>query len=252
MGRRTIIAGNWKMNNTAAGSIDLARAVIDGLGDIKGREIIIFPPAVYVAAVARECHGSPVETGIQNMYYRESGAFTGEVSPAMVKDCGCRYILIGHSERRHVFGETDEDVNQKTRAALDNHIDPVICVGELLDERENGLTEKVLRKQITHAFRDIPAAEMEQVIVAYEPVWAIGTGRVATPDIAEDAHRFIRELLEDIYDRSTADTVPILYGGSVKPDNSEGLISMENIDGALVGGASLDSGAFLGIIHSGE
>jgi triosephosphate isomerase len=186
---------------------------------------------------------------MQNMYFEQEGAFTGEVSPFMVKDAGCRYILIGHSERRHVFGERDEDVNKKVHSAFKNDIEPMICVGELLDEREKGLTNVVLKRQVEKALAGVDPGQMKKSVIAYEPVWAIGTGKVATPEIAEEAHRYIRQVVKDLYNGEVADTLPILYGGSVKPDNIAGLQAKENIDGVLVGGASLKADSFLDIIR---
>ncbi len=249
MKRREIFAGNWKMNTTAGEGRALVRGIIDGLTGIGDREVIVFPPAVYAAMTVDLCKGTKVDVGIQNMYFEESGAFTGEISPLMVKDLGCRYILIGHSERRHVFGETDEEVKRKVQAALKAGIEPVVCVGELLDEREQGKTDEVIRRQIQGAFRDVSESELKTVIIAYEPVWAIGTGRVATPEIAEEVHGNIRSLISELYSEKAASAIPVLYGGSVKPDNIAGLYAMENIDGVLVGGASLKADSFLDIIR---
>jgi triosephosphate isomerase (TIM) len=249
MKRREIFAGNWKMYKTLKESLDLAKGIRDGVSGIGGREVIIFPPSAYAKAVADLCGGSGVSVGIQNMHFELEGAFTGEISPRMVKDCGCRYVLIGHSERRHIFGETDTDVNKKVKAAFNNGIEPVICVGELLDEREKGLTAEVVRRQVEMALADIVPEQMKKVIIAYEPVWAIGTGKVATPEMADDAHGYIRQVVSGRFDKDTADALPVLYGGSVKPDNIEGLFHMKNIDGALVGGASLKVDSFLDIVR---
>ncbi|PKL38165.1 MAG: triose-phosphate isomerase [Spirochaetae bacterium HGW-Spirochaetae-1] len=249
MGRREIFAGNWKMYKTYLEAEKLVKELISGLGSTGKKEVIIFPPAPFARHCADMCKGTAIDVGMQNMYFEDEGAFTGEVSPAMVKDAGCRYILIGHSERRHVFGETDGDVNKKVKAAFKHGLEPVICVGELLEEREKSITDAVLKRQIEGALKDITAAQMEKVVIAYEPVWAIGTGKVATPEIAEEAHAKIRDLLKDIYGTKIADSVSILYGGSVKPDNIKGLFSRENIDGVLVGGASLKSDSFLDIVH---
>jgi triosephosphate isomerase len=249
MARRRIFAGNWKMYKTFQEALDLAEGIRAGASGLGDREIIIFPPAPYARAVADRCRGSNVAVGMQNMHFEQEGAFTGEVSPSMVRDCGCRYVLVGHSERRHVFGETDDMVNKKVRAALKNDIEPVVCIGELLEEREKGLTNKVLRRQLEKAFAGIGVDSMKKTAVAYEPVWAIGTGRVATPEIAEDAHGFIRSVVRELYQGETADVLPILYGGSVKPDNIGGLARMGNIDGVLVGGASLKADSFLEIVR---
>jgi triosephosphate isomerase len=249
MARRKIFAGNWKMYTTLQEALDLAKGICAGASGVDDREVVIFPPAPYAKAVADLCRGSNVAVGMQNMHFEQEGAFTGEVSPPMVRDCGCRYVLIGHSERRHVFGETDDLVNKKVHAALKNDIEPVVCIGELLEEREKGLTNEVLRRQLDKAFAGIGADYMKRTIVAYEPVWAIGTGKVATPETAEDAHGFIRSVMRELYPGDTADVLPILYGGSVKPDNIAGLARMGNIDGVLVGGASLKVDSFLEIIR---
>ena len=250
MGRRKIFAGNWKMYKTAAEAEELVNALISGVKGLKdGREVVVFPPSPYAMKIASLCSGTAVDVGMQNMYFEDEGAFTGEVSPLMVKDAGCRYILIGHSERRHVFGETDFETGKKVRAAFKHGIEPVICVGELLEEREKGLTMDVVRRQLKAALADVTAGEMSKVVIAYEPVWAIGTGRVATPEIAEEVHGEIRSIISELYDGGVAGSVPILYGGSVKPDNIDGLYSQENIDGVLVGGASLKADSFLAIVN---
>jgi triosephosphate isomerase len=248
MKRREIFAGNWKMYKDYQGALDLAGAVINGIDKKEGREYIIFPPSPYLRDVSRIC-GNLAFTGAQNMYFEKEGAFTGEISSGMVKDCGCRYILIGHSERRHVFGESDGDVNKKIKAAFDAGLEPVLCIGELLAEREKGETEKVLKRQINGAFKGIDKSRMDKVIIAYEPVWAIGTGKVATPEMAEEAHVLIRDIIKSIYNSEISEMIPLLYGGSVKPDNIRGLYKMANIDGVLVGGASLEAESFLAIIN---
>lgn len=248
MKRREVFAGNWKMYKNHQGALDLAGAVINGIEKKEGREYIVFPPSPYLRDVSRIC-GNLAFTGAQNMYFEKEGAFTGEISPEMVKDCGCSYILIGHSERRHVFGESDTDVNKKIKAALEAGLEPVVCLGELLDERENGETGKVLERQINGAFSGIEKSLMKKIVIAYEPVWAIGTGKVATPEIAEEAHVLIRESVKAIFGSEISDMIPVIYGGSVKPDNIEGLYKMANIDGVLVGGASLDPESFLAIIN---
>lgn len=248
MKRREIFSGNWKMYKNYAEATELARALIEGSTNIGSREILVFPPVVYARDLVSLCKGTNVDIGVQNMYYKDEGAYTGEISPRMVKDIGARYILTGHSERRHVFGETDDEVNLKVKAAFGYGLEPVICVGELLGEREDGKSESVVRDQTKRALKDINAAQMEKVVIAYEPVWAIGTGKVATTEIADGMHHIIRETLKGLYNQDVAETVPILYGGSVKPDNIAGLYAMENIDGVLVGGASLKPDSFLDII----
>jgi len=248
MKRREIFAGNWKMYKDYQGALDLAGAVIDGINRKEGREYLIFPPSPYLRDISGIC-GIMVSTGAQNMYFEKEGAFTGEISPGMVKDCGCRYILIGHSERRHVFGESDADVNKKIKASFDAGLEPVLCLGELLNERENGETEKVLERQINGAFEGVDKSRMDKVIIAYEPVWAIGTGKVATPEMAEEAHVLIRNIVRSIYGSEISEMIPVIYGGSVKPDNIDGLYKMPDIDGVLVGGASLQSESFLAIVN---
>lgn len=248
MKRREIFAGNWKMYKDYQTAIDLTKALVNGVKAKNGREYIVFPPSPYLRDVSGIC-SNEVYTGAQNMFFEKEGAFTGEISPHMVKDCGCRYILIGHSERRHVFGETDKDVNKKILAAFEAGLEPVLCIGELLNERESGETDKVLERQINSAFQGIDRALMERVVIAYEPVWAIGTGKVATPEMAEEAHLVIREKIKAFFDKETSELVPVIYGGSVKPDNIEGLYKMDNIDGVLVGGASLEKESFLSIIN---
>ncbi len=247
--RKEIFAGNWKMNTNAAEAVKLVRGIVEGLVEKENRDVVVFPPDVYASLVNDIISGSAVYSGLQNIYYEESGAFTGEISPLMLKDIGCTHTLIGHSERRHIFAETDELVNRKTKAALKHDIIPVVCVGELLEEKESGLTGKVVKKQVEKALQGISAEDMKKLVIAYEPVWAIGTGKVATPEIAEDVHALIRELLEDLYGTDVSDVVPVIYGGSVKPDNIEGLYSKPNIDGVLVGGASLKIDSFLDIIN---
>ncbi len=248
MSRRKIFAGNWKMYTTRSEAGSLIDGIRAGIGSIGDKEVIVFPPAVHLRDVAELAKGS-IGVGAQNMYFEENGAFTGEISPVMVKDAGAGFILIGHSERRHVFGETDELVNKKVHAAYSYSLDPVVCVGELLEERESGQSEAVVKRQIAEGLSGITAEQMKKMIIAYEPVWAIGTGKVATPEIAESMHRYIRSVLADMYGDSVAGSVPLLYGGSVKPDNIAGLYAVEDIDGVLVGGASLKADSFLDIIH---
>jgi triosephosphate isomerase len=220
-----------------------------GLNPKPGREYVVFPPATVLSRVSALCVDTPFKTGAQNMFHERQGAFTGEISPLMVKDSGAAFILIGHSERRHIFHETDDDINLKVKSALANGLEPMVCVGELLLERESGDTEAVLEAQVKGAFSGLKPEDMEKVSIAYEPVWAIGTGKVATPDMAEEAHRVIRNLINTLFGEKISAGIPILYGGSVKPDNISGLYTRENIDGVLVGGASLEEDTFLKIIN---
>ncbi len=249
MSRKEIFAGNWKMYKTHDEALSLVQGLSEGLQKKENREIIVFPPSPYAKAIVDACAGKNISVGMQNMYFEKEGAFTGEVSPEMVKDTGCTHILIGHSERRHVFGETDEMVNKKVKTAFEYDLLPVVCVGELLEEREANKTEAIVKKQVTEALKDIDKEKALKTVIAYEPVWAIGTGKVATPEIAEETHAIIRKLISGLYSDDVANSIPILYGGSVKPDNISGLYTMENIDGVLVGGASLKVDSFLQIIN---
>ena len=208
MARREIFAGNWKMYKKRQEALDLVTGLLAGISNIGQHEVVVFPPSPWAKDVADLCRGTKISVGMQNMHFEQEGAFTGEVSPLMVKDAGCRYVLIGHSERRHVFGEKDEEVNKKVMAALKNDIEPMICVGELLDEREKGLTEEVLKRQVEKALAGVSAEQMKKVVIAYEPVWAIGTGKVATTEIADEAHRFIRQVVKGLYAGETADLAP--------------------------------------------
>lgn len=249
MKRREIFAGNWKMYKTCSEAVTLATELIKGIKSKEGREYVIFPPFTALKSVGDVCKESILKIGAQNMYHEKEGAFTGEISPVMIKDCGADFVLLGHSERRHIFHETDSAINKKIKAALNFGLKPMVCVGELLEEREAGKTNIVLESQIKGAFDGLLAEDMKNISIAYEPVWAIGTGKVATPEIAEDAHVVIRKYLAELFGQDIAKSLPILYGGSVKPDNIEGLYAMENIDGVLVGGASLDASSFLKILN---
>jgi triosephosphate isomerase (TIM) len=247
--RRQIFAGNWKMYKTYNEADELVQGIMKDLGNIGNKEVVIFPPAVYLREIVSLCKKSKIDVGIQNIHFEKEGAFTGEISPVMAKDTGVRYALIGHSERRHIFHESNEDVNKKVKAALEAGLEPVVCVGELLEEREAGKSENVVKQQLEFAFKDIDARVMSNIIIAYEPVWAIGTGKVATPEIADTMHKSIRETIKKKYSDKIADGISVLYGGSVKPENIAELYSKDNIDGVLVGGASLKSKSFLDIIH---
>ena len=246
--RRYFIAGNWKMNLTRNESVALVEALKSGVASDNGVDIAVCPPAVYLDAVSAATADSPIGLGAQNMYHEPSGAFTGEVSAGMLTDIGCQYVILGHSERRHVLGETDADINKKVVAALAGGLTPILCVGEQLAEREAGQTAAVVKSQFEGSLAGISAEEASKLVIAYEPVWAIGTGKVATPAQAEEVHADLRSLLESTYNSQVADQVRIQYGGSVKPDNAGELLAQPNIDGALVGGASLKADSFLGII----
>lgn len=246
--RRPLIAGNWKMNLDRAGAVALAAAIAEQAGSLAEADLAVFPPHVYIEAVRDAVAGSKLAYGAQNMYYEPNGAFTGEISAAMLVDLGCRYVILGHSERRHILGETDEEVNKKVHAALAAGLAPIVCVGELLDQREAGATTAVIRGQFEGSLGNLSAQQIGQTVIAYEPVWAIGTGRVATPQQAEEVQMDLRKILADRYNTQVAATVRILYGGSVKASNAAELLAQENIDGALVGGASLKADEFLGIV----
>jgi triosephosphate isomerase len=251
MARLPFVAGNWKMNKTAGEAIELVRELRASLGGIEGVEVAVAPPFTALDAVQRELQGSSIRLAAQNLFWEEKGAFTGEVSPLMLKDLGCQYVIVGHSERRQFFGETDDTVNRRLKAALRHTLKPIFCIGETLKEREEGKTFSILGIQLEAGLKGIEE-EMEQVVIAYEPVWAIGTGRTATPEQAEEVHQFIRQRLEKRYGRGIAGNARIQYGGSVTPENVKGLMSQEDIDGALVGGASLKSESFSRIVRFKE
>ncbi len=249
--RRPFIAGNWKMNLSREKSVALAEGIVKQLGKTDV-EVAVAPPSVYLDAVGQVTMGSAVGLAAQNMYHEAKGAFTGEIAASMLLDLGCKYVILGHSERRHILGETDKDVNRKVLAALAAKLVPIVCVGETLDERQSGDTQSVVQQQCEGSLAGLSNEQMSGVVIAYEPVWAIGTGKVATPDQAEEVHADLRRLLETRYNSDVAAAVRIQYGGSVKPDNAGELLDQPNIDGALVGGASLDVDNFLGIIAAAK
>lgn len=244
--RIPLIVGNWKMHGLLAEARALAAAVRAGTEALNGREVAVAPPFTALAAVREVLQDSAVALAAQNMHWEERGAFTGEVSPLMLREVGCQFVILGHSERRQYFGETDAMVEQKVRSALAHELIPIVCVGETLKERESGQTLEVVTTQVRRALLALEAAAIRRVVVAYEPVWAIGTGRVATPQQAQEVHRWIRNLLREKAGEVAAE-VRILYGGSVKPDNIDDLMKEPDIDGVLVGGASLDAQAFVRI-----
>lgn len=249
MGRRAFVAGNWKMNLGRSAAVDLAREVVDAVRSLRGVEVAVAPPSVYLADVARVLDGT-VRLSAQNMHHAESGAYTGEVSPLMLADIGCQNVILGHSERRESFGESDEFVNQKVLSALSHDLAPILCVGETLAEREAGHTGTKVDGQVRAGLRGVRPEDMGSVTIAYEPIWAIGTGRTASPEQAQEVHAQIRSLLRALYSREIADAVRIQYGGSVKPDNIAELYAQPDIDGALVGGASLDPQSFVAIVEA--
>lgn len=249
--RKKIIAGNWKMHMTASEAESYLETFLLEIGDENAVEIVLIPPFTSIPKVSESLNKTQnVKVGAQNMYFENSGAFTGEVSPPMLRELFVRYVVLGHSERRTIFGETDEIVNRKTHAAIEATLRPIVCIGETLEERDAGKVEEVLGTQIKGSLAGLAAKELAESVIAYEPVWAIGTGRTATPDQAQDAHAFIRKTVEEIWDSTTAGKVRIQYGGSVKPGNAGELMALPDIDGALVGGASLDPRAFAEIVKA--
>ena len=249
--RRCLIAGNWKMNTTLGSARSLAAGIADAVPRGRSRvDVLVCPPFPYLLAVGAEIRDRGVDLGAQNVYFEPPGAFTGEVAVGMLRDVGCRYVIIGHSERRHVLGETDELINQKTAAALAGGLEVILCVGELLDEREAGKTEVVLNRQMNDGLAGLDGDACALLTIAYEPVWAIGTGKTATPAQADSAHEHLRKLLASRYNAGVADNMRILYGGSVKPDNARELLEQPHVDGALVGGASLKAETFVPIIEA--
>lgn len=257
--RKTIIAGNWKMNKTAEEAKELASAIVNALKGKKDLpEIVLCPPFTSLSEVVGIAKGSPASTGAQNMDYRDSGAFTGEISPIMLSNMGVSYVILGHSERRQFFGETNSTVNLKLKAALNHGLIPIVCVGESLDERESGLADSVVRRQVAAALEDFSEEDIKTLIVAYEPVWAIGTGKTCEAEEANRICESIRATLNEFFSAGEGakskigDSIPILYGGSVKPSNVEEQLELPHIDGSLVGGASLSAEDFLPLIEAGS
>lgn len=250
--RKPYVGGNWKMNTNRTTGAELTRAVADGVMRIDGVEVAIFPPFPYLLAarsILRD-RSSSIKLGAQDVYYKPDGAFTGEVSTEMLKDCGVSVVIVGHSERRHQLGETDENINSKVRAVLDSGLECILCVGETLDQRTAGHTDPVNQRQMRTALADVPGDHMGRLVVAYEPVWAIGTGKTATPEDAQDVHAKLRKLLTNLYGNDIAQRVRILYGGSVKADNAPELFAQPDIDGGLIGGASLKPADFIAIVRA--
>lgn len=248
--RKPFIAGNWKMNKTDSEAKELVSELknkIDGIGNI---DVLVCPPFTALGAALTVLQGSSIVMGAQNIYWQESGAFTGEVSAQMIKSIGCKFVIIGHSERRKYFFETNSEVNKKIKAAISASVLPIVCVGETLDEREQGKEKDVVQKQLREGLDSLSEKDLDKLTLAYEPVWAIGTGKTATGSQAEEMHAFVRSWLKETYSSQCADNLRILYGGSVKPDNIKELMSQGNIDGALVGGASLDVENFTQIIKN--
>jgi triosephosphate isomerase len=249
--RKTIIAGNWKMYKTITQAIELANGLKREFFDLDSQiiDIVLCPPFTALSEVYEVVADSSIRLGAQDVYWQQEGAFTGEISPSMLVDLGCKFVIIGHSERRQYFGETNESVNKKLKAALKNNLTPVVCVGETLSERERGETFKVLEDHVQDGLKDIGADDTLKIVIAYEPVWAIGTGKTATSQQAEEAQKYIRDLLTKLYNSDISQDVRIQYGGSVKPENIVDLLSQPDVDGALVGGASLEVRTFAEIVR---
>ncbi len=249
--RKKIIAGNWKMNKLLKEAEELVLCLKDKVSDIDSVEIVVCPVYVHLYPISQILKDSNIKLGAQDCFWEEKGAYTGEVAPSMLKDIGVEYVIIGHSERRQFFFETNQWVNRKVKAALNAGLKPIICVGEKLEEREKGQTFSVIETQLREGLADLSAEQMSNCVIAYEPVWAIGTGKTATPEQAQEVHRFIRDWLSGRFDRQVASSIRIQYGGSVKPANAKQLLSQPDIDGALVGGASLKCEDFSAIVEAG-
>jgi triosephosphate isomerase (TIM) len=247
--RRRVIAGNWKMYKTQAQTREFFSAFTPLVKDSAHCDIVIAPPFTAIPAAVEVARGTNIAISGQNLHWEKEGAFTGEISAPMLAEAGCRYVIIGHSERRQYFGETDSRVAQKSKSALAAGLTPIVCVGESLTERENGKTEEVLSRQFIGGPGALTPEEFSRILIAYEPVWAIGTGRTATPEIAAAAHRFLRQCATEGFGASSRSALRILYGGSVKPDNIQGLMAQQELDGALVGGASLEPKSFFAIVN---
>jgi triosephosphate isomerase len=242
------MAGNWKMYKTVPEAVELVNGLAKNLADVKDREALVCVPFTDLQAVAQALKNSNIAYGAQNMHWENKGAFTGEISPAMLKDAGCKYVIVGHSERRQYFRETDEIVNKKMKSAFSAGIVPIVCIGETLQEREKNITFQVIEKQVKNGLEGLTPDQAKTVVIAYEPVWAIGTGKTATPQQAEEVHSSIRKLYGQLYGVDAAEAVRILYGGSMKPDNVSELMKQPDIDGGLVGGASLEVESFTKIV----
>ncbi|MDP2929823.1 MAG: triose-phosphate isomerase [Candidatus Omnitrophota bacterium] len=248
--RRIIIAGNWKMNKNIGESIDLANSIKRSLYDVEDAEIVICPPFTSLSDVNEITMETNIRLGAQDVYWEKEGAFTGEVSASMLKNVGCEYCIIGHSERRQFFGETNETVNKKLKSLLKEGINPIVCVGEKLEERKSGKTFDVIKDHVVNSLTGLSEEDMFKTVIAYEPVWAIGTGINATKEQAEEVHKYIRTLLSQMHGADIANSIRIQYGGSVKPENIKELISQEDVDGALVGGASLKADSFVQLVKN--
>lgn len=249
MARKPIIAGNWKMHKTRQQAADLANALAASVGTYDAVEVVLCPPFTALETVAQAIRGTKISLGAQNCHWADQGAYTGEISPLMLVDVGCKYVIIGHSERRQYFVETDESINKKAQAAYRHGLIPIICVGETLEERQAGKTESVVTTQVRGCLQGLPAEKVAESVIAYEPVWAIGTGQTATKEQAQEVHALIRKLVAEMFSTDVAEKVRIQYGGSVKPQNIRELMAQPDIDGALVGGASLEADSFAAIVR---
>lgn len=249
--RKALLAGNWKMNKTSTEASDLARDLVAAVGKQTEATVVLCPPFTALAAVAAAIEGSTLSLGAQNLYPKANGAYTGEISPLMLRGLFCQYVILGHSERRTYFSETDAFINQKVLAALENSLKPILCVGETLAEREAGQTLAIVDQHVREGLKSVGADKAEQVVIAYEPVWAIGTGKTATPEMAQEVHGAIRQILTELYGEATAQRLRILYGGSMNDKNAAALLAQPDIDGGLIGGASLDPKAFVKIVEAG-
>ncbi|GMO64438.1 MAG: hypothetical protein Nk1A_0860 [Endomicrobiia bacterium] len=247
--KKPLMVGNWKMNKTVSEAIDLVKTLKNTLSDVTNVEILICPAFTALYAVNNETRGSNINIGAQNLFWESKGAFTGEISPTMIKDIGCSYAIIGHSERRQYFAETNEIINKKTKAAFETDLIPILCVGETLKEREDNIAFKVIKKQVSEGLFGLTLEQASSIVIAYEPVWAIGTGKTASPEQAQEMHCFIRKIYERMYSKNIADKIRILYGGSLNPNNVSDLMKKPDINGALVGGASLEAEIFTKLIR---
>jgi len=250
--RKYLIAGNWKMNKNAAESAALVQEIVNACGKDTAVSVVVCPPFTSLDTVSKAVSDSNVGAGAQNMYFEKSGAFTGEISAEMLRHLRVDWVILGHSERRAIFGETDALINKKVKVALENSLKPILCVGETIEEREAGATLKVVETQLTEGLKDIDEAKAEEVVIAYEPVWAIGTGKTATPAMAQEVHAYIRKLLNALFGEVKGEKIRILYGGSMKPDNADELLAQKDIDGGLIGGAALQANSFLSLVESAK
>ncbi|MGC8871119.1 MAG: triose-phosphate isomerase [Brevinematia bacterium] len=246
--RRYLIAGNWKMNKTVSEGVELAKALVENVKDVSDRDILICPPFTALYPIYQVIKGTNIKLGAQDVFYEDSGAYTGEISPVMLKDVGCEYVIVGHSERRHIIKENDEIINKKVKASLKHGLKVILCVGELLEEREAGKTLDVVKVQVVEGLKGVGNEEIKNIVIAYEPVWAIGTGKTAKPEDAQEVQSYIRKLISELYSREVANNIVIQYGGSVKASNVDDLMAMPDVDGALVGGASLVLEEFVRIV----